>query len=76
MDQPIGISGKDIIIVGILGGGTIQTARWIAAEERYKHIGQFIWDYPGVFISGVASVAGLAVVFKSTFINLFGVFRR
>jgi hypothetical protein len=64
-------SPKDIIIAGIIAGGSIELVNLIFREERYKDVFRFIKRYPGVSVSGFSAVIGMGLIYAQTVSSLF-----
>lgn len=62
---------KDLIISGVLAGGSIEFANVIRKEQRYLKIFQFMGRYPGISLMATTSIFGIGVMYKDSFVGFY-----
>lgn len=64
------VTPKEIIVCGLVGGLTIEAVYLVMQEERYKHVGRFMVDHPGLSIAATSALLGTGMIYRDTVRNV------
>ena len=64
------LTAKEVITGTLIAGLTIEATYLIMQEERYKHVGKFMIDHPGLSIAAGGALLGTTMIYREPVRNL------